>query len=88
MLDQLKLLANKRDVPYQSLLKMIVAERLKTGVRGLIQRTSKNRMVENLQRLGAFTGRRILRWTLRGRCHNRKRMRSGEQIEIKVRPAS
>jgi predicted DNA binding CopG/RHH family protein len=29
MLDQLKLLANKRDVPYQSLLKMFVAERLK-----------------------------------------------------------
>ena len=30
MLDRLKLLANKRDVPYQSLLKMFVAERLKT----------------------------------------------------------
>ena len=29
MLDRLKLLANKRDVPYQSLLKMFVAERLK-----------------------------------------------------------
>jgi predicted DNA binding CopG/RHH family protein len=29
MLDRLRLLANKRDVPYQSLLKMIVAERLK-----------------------------------------------------------
>jgi predicted DNA binding CopG/RHH family protein len=28
MLDRLKLLANKRDVPYQSLLKMFVAERL------------------------------------------------------------
>ena len=27
--DRLKLLANKRDVPYQSLLKMFVAERLK-----------------------------------------------------------
>ena len=28
MLDRLKLLANKRDVPYQSLLKMFLAERL------------------------------------------------------------
>jgi hypothetical protein len=28
MPDRLKLLANKRDVPYQSLLKMFVAERL------------------------------------------------------------
>ena len=28
MLDELKLLANKRDVPYQSLLKVILAERL------------------------------------------------------------
>ena len=32
MLDQLKLLANKRDVPYQSLLKMFIADRLKTEV--------------------------------------------------------
>jgi predicted DNA binding CopG/RHH family protein len=29
LLDRLKVLANKRDVPYQSLLKMFVAERLK-----------------------------------------------------------
>jgi predicted DNA binding CopG/RHH family protein len=29
MLDRLKTLANKRDVPYQSLLKMFIAERLK-----------------------------------------------------------
>jgi predicted DNA binding CopG/RHH family protein len=29
MIDRLKLLANKRDVPYQSLLKIFVAERLK-----------------------------------------------------------
>ena len=28
MLDELKLLANKRDVPYQSLLKVFLAERL------------------------------------------------------------
>jgi predicted DNA binding CopG/RHH family protein len=29
MIERLKLLANKRDVPYQSLLKIFVAERLK-----------------------------------------------------------
>ena len=36
MLEQLKLLANKRDVPYQSLLKIFLAERLEEefGVRG------------------------------------------------------
>jgi hypothetical protein len=28
MLDRLKMLANKRDVPYQSLLKIFLAERL------------------------------------------------------------
>jgi len=30
MLDELKMLANKMDVPYQSLLKTFLAERLKT----------------------------------------------------------
>jgi predicted DNA binding CopG/RHH family protein len=35
MLDRLKLLANKRDVPYQSLLKMFVAERLKQEFEGV-----------------------------------------------------
>ena len=34
MLDRLKLLANKRDVPYQSLLKVFVAERLKAELKG------------------------------------------------------
>jgi predicted DNA binding CopG/RHH family protein len=34
MLDRLKLLANKRDVPYQSLLKMFVAERLAAEIEG------------------------------------------------------
>jgi predicted DNA binding CopG/RHH family protein len=29
MLEELKLLANKRDIPYQSLLKMFLADRLK-----------------------------------------------------------
>jgi predicted DNA binding CopG/RHH family protein len=33
MVEQLKLLANKRDVPYQSLLKMFVAERLKAELK-------------------------------------------------------
>ncbi len=33
MLDRLKTLANKRDVPYQSLLKMFVAERLKAELK-------------------------------------------------------
>jgi predicted DNA binding CopG/RHH family protein len=34
MLDRLKLLANKRDVPYQSLLKIFVAERLEAELKG------------------------------------------------------
>jgi predicted DNA binding CopG/RHH family protein len=33
MLVRLKVLANKRDVPYQSLLKMFIAERLKTELK-------------------------------------------------------
>ncbi|MCK4914263.1 MAG: BrnA antitoxin family protein [Planctomycetes bacterium] len=33
MLEELKLLANKRDVPYQSLLKMFLAERIGTELR-------------------------------------------------------
>ncbi len=33
MLDRLKVLANKRDVPYQSLLKMFVAERLEAELK-------------------------------------------------------
>jgi hypothetical protein len=33
MLDRLKALANKRDVPYQSLLKIFMAERLKAGLK-------------------------------------------------------
>jgi predicted DNA binding CopG/RHH family protein len=34
MLDRLKVLANKRDVPYQSLLKMFLAERLEAELKG------------------------------------------------------
>ena len=33
MLEELKLLANKRDVPYQSLLKMFLAERIEAELR-------------------------------------------------------
>jgi predicted DNA binding CopG/RHH family protein len=33
LLDHLKLLANKRDVPYQSLLKMFLAERIEQELR-------------------------------------------------------
>ena len=34
MLDELKVLANKRDVPYQSLLKIFLAERLEAERKG------------------------------------------------------
>ena len=34
MLEELKLLANKRDVPYQSLLKIYLAERIEQELRG------------------------------------------------------
>lgn len=34
LLEELKLLANKRDVPYQSLLKMFLAERVEQELRG------------------------------------------------------
>ena len=40
MLDELKLLANKRDVPYQSLLKMFLAERLEAELRNSRKRAS------------------------------------------------
>jgi hypothetical protein len=33
MLEELKLLANKRDVPYQSLLKIFLAEKIKEELR-------------------------------------------------------
>ncbi|MEX2375865.1 MAG: BrnA antitoxin family protein [Dehalococcoidia bacterium] len=40
MLEELKLLANKHDVPYQSLLKMYLAERIEAEVRGTRRRAS------------------------------------------------
>ena len=38
MLDELRMLANKRDVPYQSLLKTFLADRLDAELRGTAQR--------------------------------------------------
>jgi len=38
MLEELKLLANKRDVPYQSLLKMFLAERIEAELQHSIKR--------------------------------------------------
>lgn len=38
MIGQLKLLANKRDIPYQSLLKQFLAERLQLEHAGKLQR--------------------------------------------------
>ncbi len=41
LLAELKLLANKRDVPYQSLLKMFLAERVETELRRIPRRRRK-----------------------------------------------
>jgi predicted DNA binding CopG/RHH family protein len=38
MLDELRMLANKRDVPYQSLLKSFLADRLDAELRGAARR--------------------------------------------------
>ncbi len=40
MLEELKLLANKHDVPYQSLLKMFLAERIEQELRGSRRKAS------------------------------------------------
>ena len=40
MLDELKLLANRRDVPYQSLIKVFLAERIEQELRAPFQRPS------------------------------------------------
>ena len=40
MIEELKLLANKRDVPYQSLLKMFLAERIEHELRGSTRKAS------------------------------------------------
>lgn len=36
MIERLKMLANKRDIPYQSLLKIFVAERIDKELRGAV----------------------------------------------------
>lgn len=41
MLEALKLLANKRDIPYQSLLKLFLAERLDQELKGVEKRRTK-----------------------------------------------
>ena len=43
LLNELKLLANKKDVPYQSLLKMFLAERVQTELKKLLPNTLKNK---------------------------------------------
>jgi len=42
LLNELKLLANKKDVPYQSLLKMFLAERVQAELKKLVHNTLKN----------------------------------------------
>ena len=44
LLEELKLLANKRDVPYQSLLKMFLAARVKKELAGLKRRFQNPRL--------------------------------------------
>lgn len=46
LLADLKLLANKRDVPYQSLLKMFLAERVKQELNKGTQRSSRSGSAE------------------------------------------
>ena len=41
MIEELKLLANKRDVPYQSLLKVFLGERIEEELHGLSMRRAK-----------------------------------------------
>lgn len=41
MIEELKLLANKRDVPYQSLLKIFLAERLEKEMKSISTRRAK-----------------------------------------------
>ncbi len=41
MLEELRVLANKRDVPYQSLLKLFLAERLEKELNGKLLRPAK-----------------------------------------------
>jgi predicted DNA binding CopG/RHH family protein len=43
LLNELKLLANKKDVPYQSLLKMFLAERVQSELENLVHNSLKNK---------------------------------------------
>ncbi len=43
LLNELKLLANKKDVPYQSLLKMFLAERVQSELKHLVHNSLKNK---------------------------------------------
>ena len=43
MLEELRLLANKRDVPYQSLLKVFLAERIEQELRSVVPRGNRSR---------------------------------------------
>jgi predicted DNA binding CopG/RHH family protein len=48
MLEELKLLANKRDVPYQSLLKVFLAERIAAELQGMRNTAGKRRSRRDL----------------------------------------
>jgi predicted DNA binding CopG/RHH family protein len=55
LLAEIKLLANKRDVPYQSLLKVFLAERVSQELRA--SRVGRSRSSSASQRRGAATRR-------------------------------
>jgi len=55
MLEELKLLANKRDIPYQSLLKVFLAERIEEELR---QRNGGTRRSDSVQRTSRPAARR------------------------------
>ncbi len=55
MLEELKLLANKRDIPYQSLLKVFLAERIEEELR---QRNGRTRRSDSVQRTSRPAARR------------------------------
>ncbi|MFH1672166.1 MAG: BrnA antitoxin family protein [Pseudomonadota bacterium] len=47
MLEELKLLANKRDIPYQSLMKVFLAERIQHELQAVRSRNSKASQYNN-----------------------------------------
>lgn len=56
ILEELKLLANKRDVPYQSLLKIFLAERIEQELRGGILTRREHRRRKKSPRAMTATG--------------------------------